>query len=169
MVLKYGIKGAVVDYMQIMNVNQQNQNKEQAMATAARLFKNIAKDLNIWVVALSQLSRNNDRPEPSLSRLRDSGQIAEAADVVILVYRPEAKSESLRYSGSYSNVSTKGTALIDVAKGRNIGIFKFMCGFNAETTTFYPIDNTQLPQQSEVIERRAEKDPPVITLRDLPF
>ena len=89
MKIKYDIKGAVIDYLQILNVNRgRDFNKEQAMGDAARRLKNLAKDLNIWIIALSQLSRDKDRPEPDMNRLRDSGQIAEAADVVMLVWRP---------------------------------------------------------------------------------
>lgn len=85
------IDGAVVDYLQILNVNSRSTSfsREQAMGDAARRFKNLAKELNIWIIALSQLSRDSNCPEPNLNRLRDSGQIGEAADVVILVYRAE--------------------------------------------------------------------------------
>lgn len=59
--LKHGIKGAVVDYLQILNVNMRATNKEQAMADAARRLKNLAKELGIWIIALSQLNRDRDR------------------------------------------------------------------------------------------------------------
>ena len=52
----------------------------------ARMLKNLAKELDICVVLLSQLSRSNDSKAPNLSRLRDSGQIEEAADQVVFVY-----------------------------------------------------------------------------------
>jgi replicative DNA helicase len=77
-----------------------------------------------------------------LGRLRDSGQIAEAADVVILIYRPEVNNKS--YPNDFSNVDTKGTAMIDIAKGRNIGLLRFICGFNAATTCFYNRDYVPL-------------------------
>ena len=81
MKIKYDIKGVVVDYLQILNVNMKGSNKEQQMGDVARRLKNIAKELDIWVIALSQLNRDSMNPQPSLSRLRDSGQIAEAADI----------------------------------------------------------------------------------------
>lgn len=142
---KYDIGGAVIDYLQILNVNQKGANKEQQMGEAARRLKNLAKELNIWIVALSQLSRNQDSPEPNLSRLRDSGQIAEAADIVILVYRPEIYGK--KFPDGFENIDTHGTALIDVAKGRNIGIMKFVCGFDPLRTKFYPIE--ELPFEKE--------------------
>ena len=137
MKIKYGIKGAVVDYLQILNVNMKGANKEQQMGEVARRLKNIAKDLDIWVIALSQINRDRDNPAPSLSRLRDSGQIAEAADTVILIYRPEVYGRS--YPDPFTNASTKDTAMIEVAKGRNIGLLKFIVGFNKPTTNFYEL------------------------------
>lgn len=127
------IDGAVVDYLQILNVNSRSTSfsREQAMGDAARRFKNLAKELNIWIIALSQLSRDSNCPEPNLNRLRDSGQIGEAADVVILVYRAEYYNRA--YPAPFDNKDdypTDGTAMIDVAKGRNIGTFKFFMGFN---------------------------------------
>ena len=135
---RFNIRGAVVDYLQILSVNSRMYNKEQQMGEAARRLKNLAKELDIWVMALSQLNRDKDNPEPNINRMRDSGQIAEAADVVILVYRPEKYGK--RYGGDFSNVDPKDTALINVAKGRNIGTFKFICGFNESCTKFYPLD-----------------------------
>lgn len=140
MKMKYDITGIVVDYLQILNVNMRNTNKEQQMGDVARRLKNIAKELNIWVLALSQLSRNKEDPTPSMARLRDSGQIAEAADTVMLIYRPEFYGKT-SYPSGFNNVSVKGTALIDIAKGRNIGTMKFICGFNAPTTLFYDLDS----------------------------
>lgn len=142
MKLKFGIDGAIVDYLQILNVNMKGANKEQQMGDVARRLKNLAKELDIWIMALSQLNRDTMNPVPTLGRLRDSGQIAEAADVVILIYRPEVNNKS--YPDDFSNVDTKGTAMIDIAKGRNIGLLRFICGFNAATTCFYDIDYVPL-------------------------
>ena len=139
--IKYGIKGAIIDYLQILNVNMKGANKEQQMGDVARRLKNIAKELDIWVVALSQLNRDSLNPVPTLARLRDSGQIAEAADVVMLIYRPEYYNKD--YPDPFKHANTQGTAMIDVAKGRNVGTFKFLVGFNKPTTNFYNL--TELP------------------------
>lgn len=147
MKLKFGIDGAIVDYLQILNVNMKGANKEQQMGDVARRLKNLAKELDIWIIALSQLNRDNMNPVPSLARLRDSGQIAEAADVVMLIYRPEVKGKP--YPGEFSNVETKGTAMIDVAKGRNIGIMKFICKFDAPTTHFYDLQDIPISANVE--------------------
>ena len=84
---------------------------------------------------LSQLNRDKDNPVPSLNRLRGSGQMNEAADVTMLIYRPEYYGK--RYPEPFEMEETNGTAMIDVAKGRNIGVFKFILGFEAKTTRFY--------------------------------
>lgn len=158
MVMKYGIKGAFVDYLQILNVNSRNNGytREQAMGDASRRLKNLAKELNIWIVALSQLSRNQQDPVPSLARLRDSGQIAEAADVVMLVYRPEYYNRTFPHPFEYlTDEEVKGKAMIDVAKGRNIGVFKFLVEFNAETTHFHDIDNGESVFEQMPVEEDA--------------
>lgn len=156
------IDGAVVDYLQILNVNYRSTSfsREQAMGDAARRFKNLAKELNIWIIALSQLSRDSNCPEPNLNRLRDSGQIGEAADVVILVYRAEYYNRA--YPAPFDNKDdypTDGTAMIDVAKGRNIGTFKFFMGFNKNTTNFFKTnlinEDVQVP-----FEKPEEADAP---------
>ena len=112
------------------------------MGDVTRRLKNLAKELDIWIIALSQLNRDTVNPVPTLARIRDSGQISEAADVVILIYRPEINKKS--YPNDFSNVETKGTAMIDIAKGRNIGLLRFICGFNALTTCFYDLDSIPL-------------------------
>ena len=111
---------------------------EQLMAECARRLKNLAKELDIWIIALSQLARNNDNPEPSLTRVRASGQINEAADNTILIYRPEVYGKY--YKEPFQNVPTKNTAQIEVAKGRNIGLTKFIVTFIPEITLFKDYD-----------------------------
>lgn len=147
MKIKYGINGAVIDYLQILNVNMKGTNKEQQMGEVARRLKNLAKELNIWIVALSQLNRDAQNPEPTTDRLRDSGQIAEAADTVILIYRPEVFGRS--YPKPFDRYSTKGTALINISKGRNIGIGRFLCGFDCNTAHFYPLSNFPLASEDK--------------------
>ena len=155
---KHDIDGAIVDYMQILNVNMKGANKEQQMGDVARRLKNLAKDLDIWIIAISQLNRDNSSPDPTISRLRDSGQIAEAADVVILVYRPETK--SLEYK-NFKGHETKGSALFDVVKGRNIGMMQFLCGFNSTTTHFYDVQDNHFLKAIDInSDERIESNRP---------
>lgn len=161
MKMKYDIDGAVIDYLQILGVNSIGTSREQQMGDASRRLKNIAKELNIWVIALSQLSRNSSDPVPNLNRLRDSGQIAEAADVVILIYRPEYYGRG-SYPPPYEDAMrfpVRGTAMIDVAKGRNIGTFQFFLGFDNKTTSFHETDNVE-EFEPEVYEMPVEEDAP---------
>lgn len=157
MKLKYDISGAAVDYLQILSVNSKtSQTREQQMGDAARRLKNLAKELNIWIIALSQLSRNSQEPEPTLNRLRDSGQIAEAADVVMFVYRPSLK--GLTFPHPFENVpeeDIENRALVKVDKGRNIGVFKFLVEFNAATTHFTDMDLGDVYESLEPIEEDA--------------
>ena len=143
MKLKYGISGAVVDYLQILSVNMKGSNTEQQMGEVARRLKNLAKELDIWIIALSQLNRDNINPVPTLARLRASGQIAEAADIVILIYRPEIYGKY--YPDPFQNSPTQGTAMLDIAKGRNIGLAKFLVRFEAKTTHFKEYDEGYNP------------------------
>ncbi len=135
---KHGIHGVVIDYLQILNINEgSRENQEQLLAGATRKLKNLAHELNIWIMLLSQLNRTGggSNEQPTLSRLRGSGQIAEAADIVILIYRPEAC--GMRYAEpQFKDVSPHDTVLVDVAKGRNIGTGKFVCGFVPKYTLF---------------------------------
>jgi replicative DNA helicase len=67
--------------------------------------------------------------------------------MVMLIYRPEVKGKS--YPGEFSHVDTKSTAMIDVAKGRNIGIMKFICKFDAPTTHFYDLQDIPISANIE--------------------
>lgn len=134
---KYGVNLVVVDYLQLVSSSSRNTSREQQVAEVARSLKNIAKDLNVCVIALSQLKRS-DSHKPSLNRLRDSGQIEEAADIVMFTYCPEAYGES--YDDEFSHYDTTNSALIDIAKGRNIGTHKFVLSFKKELTLYKDYD-----------------------------
>ncbi len=141
-----GVKLVAIDYLQILSCNGIYQNQEIFYGEVARKCKNLAKDLGICIILLSQLSRCNDTTEPSLRRIRGSGQINEAADWTFTIYRPEVYNRN--YTGQYSNVTPHGTALIKCEKGRNVGLFDFICGFNANSTNFYDLTETpQAPQE----------------------
>lgn len=146
-VRKNHIKVAIVDYLQILNSVQRVQNAEQFMGDVARRLKNTAKELGICIIALSQLARDRDNPEPALSRLRASGQIAEAADVVLLLYRPTEYGKQYR---DYPHVDVNGTAELIIGKGRNIGTGNSIIGFEKEFTRFYELHG-RTPER-EVLE-----------------
>ena len=135
------VKFVLVDYLQL--VKGSGTSREQEVAMVARELKNLAKELNITIVALSQLSRGVERRDgcrPSLSDLRESGEIEQASDIVMLVYRPE-------YYGIMTDDSGKSTeGLVDLifAKGRNIGTGTLPLKFKKEYTKFIdPQDYTE--------------------------
>lgn len=141
---RYGIKGAFVDFLQILSTNEKVQNLEQFYGETARKFKNLAKEIGIFIVLLTQISRSKDTTEPTTSRIRGSGQIPEAADVIFLIYRPEVYGK--RYKGEFADVDPQGTAQITIAKGKNIGQCSYIMRYDAPTTHFYePNGLPQLP------------------------
>ena len=142
MVRKFGIRGAIIDYIQLLSMNgRRGMTEEQTLGEYARRLKNLAKELEIWIIALSQLKRDSQNPVPNDNRLRGSGQLKEAADTVMMIYRPEACDPPVRYYPSpFNKVSTRGTALVKVTKGRNVGSFEFIIGFDESRTKFYDLD-----------------------------
>lgn len=117
---EHDIGMVVVDYLQLMTASvRDNSNREQEIATISRGLKALAKELNVPVVALSQLSRAVEQrggdKRPQLSDLRESGSIEQDADVVMFLYRPEYYGIKTTAEGH----STKGLAEIIVGKQRN--------------------------------------------------
>jgi len=84
---KHDLKMVVVDYLQLMESSDAKKNREQAVAEISRGMKRIAMELNVCVLALSQLNRNSDRnSEPSLSELRESGSLEQDANSVVMLW-----------------------------------------------------------------------------------
>lgn len=134
MIIKYGIKLLIVDYLGLMKPEVgKNRTKENEVSEISAGLKSIAKELNIPIIALSQLSRKvEDRPskEPQLSDLRDSGSIEQDADIVIFLMRPEYYS---------MNVEVPGETNIYIAKHRNGSTGSVKAKFTPELTKFSDI------------------------------
>jgi replicative DNA helicase len=129
--------------------------REEFYGDVVRMLKNLAKQENIFVVLLSQLSRDHDSKEPSPDYLRGSGQILEGCDNCYLIFRPEATGS--RYSGKYANVDPKGTAQIQVCKCRNGQVWqKYILGFKGEQTQFHELSSAPLLSPNS---QKSEDDP----------
>ena len=125
----------MVDYLQLISYNLNGRSREQEVSHVARALKNLAKELDVTIVGLSQLSRNVSKREgsrPILADLRESGEIEQAADVVAFVYRPEYYGLKTDNMGN----SIEGMAEIIFAKGRNIGIGSKFLKFTDYLTKF---------------------------------
>ncbi|WP_235933050.1 replicative DNA helicase [Acidiluteibacter ferrifornacis] len=139
---QHDIQLLVVDYMQLMTAGGEGKgNREQEISTISRSLKSIAKELNIPVIALSQLSRavesrGGDR-RPQLSDLRESGSIEQDADMVLFINRPEYYGITEDEAGQ----STLGVANIIIAKHRNGSVGDVQLKFTAELAKFGNLEN----------------------------
>lgn len=121
--VKHDIQMVIIDYLQLMHggADSKNGNREQEISKISRELKGLAKELNIPILALSQLSRavetrGGDKGKiPQLSDLRESGAIEQDADMVMFIYRPEYHGITNDEHGE----SVKGETHINIAKHRN--------------------------------------------------
>ena len=155
LVREHGIELLMIDYLQLMNTNGMRFNsRQEEVSTISRSLKGLAKELNIPVLALSQLSRaveQRDGPEgkrPQLSDLRESGAIEQDADMVLFVHRPEYYHILQDEKGN----DLHGMAQIIIAKHRKGATGDVLLNFRGEYTRFSnPEDidfNAPLPDDS---------------------
>jgi replicative DNA helicase len=119
---KHNVSMIIIDYLQLMSgsSDNRNSNREQEISNISRNLKGLAKELNIPIIALSQLSREVEKRKegnkiPQLSDLRESGAIEQDADMVMFLYRPEYYDISTNEYGE----SNKGETHVRIAKHRN--------------------------------------------------
>ncbi len=135
----------VVDYLQLMRAASKSDSREKEISEISRSLKALSKELNVPVIALSQLNRKvEDRPNkrPQLADLRESGAIEQDADVIIFIYRDEV------YNKSEDNPK-KGEAEIIVGKQRNGPIGVVTAYFDSKYSTFRPISNREEPAEDD--------------------
>ncbi|MGH8930110.1 MAG: replicative DNA helicase [Egibacteraceae bacterium] len=127
---KHGLDLVVLDYLQLMQPTRRIDNRVQEVAELSRGLKILAKELNVPVIALSQLSRKpEDRSDrrPQLSDLRDSGSIEQDADIVCFIYRDEVYDKES---------AAKGEAELIIAKHRNGPLSTIHLAFLAQHSLF---------------------------------
>lgn len=125
----------VIDYLQLMQGNRKNNNRVEEVSEISRALKMVAKELNVPVVALSQLSRaveSRDSKKPQLSDLRESGSIEQDADMVMFIHRP----------GYYEpdNPDLKNITELIIAKHRNGPVGHIELYFHPEKLRFMSLD-----------------------------
>ncbi len=148
-----GIKLIIVDYLQLMTAGSTNKvgNREQEISAISRNLKALAKELDIPVIALSQLSRavetRGGTKRPMLSDLRESGAIEQDADIVSFIYRPEYYNIDEWDDDEHS--PSQGQAEFIVAKHRNGGLDNIRLKFISHLGKFEDMDSFDSPFEFE--------------------
>lgn len=127
---EHGLGLIVVDYLQLMQVHGNKENRATEISEISRSLKGLAKEMDCPVIALSQLNRNlEQRPNkrPVMSDLRESGSIEQDADLIVFIYRDEVY---------YEDSNDKGTAEIIIGKQRNGPIGMVRTAFLGRYTRF---------------------------------
>ncbi len=143
------VKIIMIDYLQLMNANGMRfGNRQEEVSTISRSLKSLAKELDIPIIALSQLNRSveqrdnsNDGKRPQLSDLRESGAIEQDADMVLFVHRPE-------YYHIYHDENGNdlhGMAQIIIAKHRKGAVGDVLLHFVGQYTKFANPEDTYVP------------------------
>lgn len=131
---EHGLGLIIIDYLQLIESRGKSDNRVQEVSDISRSLKGLARELNVPIVALSQLSRgieSRQDQKPKLSDLRESGSIEQDADVVLFIYREDRVNK---------NTDNKNIADILVSKHRNGPIGEIKLYFNEQCTSFKNLD-----------------------------
>ena len=153
LVREHGVKIIIIDYLQLMNASGMSfGSRQEEVSTISRSLKGLAKELNIPIIALSQLNRGVENREgeegkrPQLSDLRESGAIEQDADMVCFIHRPEYYKIYTSADGS----DLRGMAEIIIAKHRNGAVGDVRLRFIGQYTRFQnPEDDMVIPPPTE--------------------
>lgn len=159
------VKLIVIDYLQLMNANGMRfGNRQEEVSTISRSLKGLAKELNIPIIALSQLNRvvenrdgnGSEGKRPQLSDLRESGAIEQDADMVILLHRPEYYGLRVDDKG----IDWTGKAQIIIAKHRKGATKDIVLRFHGEYTRFENPDDSTI-FSSKMNDNSIKEEPPL--------
>lgn len=149
--IKHNIQVAAIDYLQLMTNELHRKgysNREQEVAMISRSLKSIAKELEIPIIAISQLSRavetRGGNKRPQLSDMRDSGSLEQDADMVLFLYRPDYYG----FTESEVGYNTKEAAELIVAKHRNGALDNVLLKYKAAFTQFADFELSEQPQSN---------------------
>lgn len=155
------IKIIMIDYLQLMTGGPQaakGGNREQEVSFISRTLKAIAKELNVPIIALSQLNRSTElrggSKRPQLSDLRESGAIEQDADIVAFIHRPEYYGINQDENG----MPTAGMAEIILAKHRNGAVCDVNLRFLKEQARFADVEDSMLPPAQAAESQQAYDD-----------
>lgn len=138
----------MVDYLQLadMSTGRGSSNREQEVSEASRQAKLIAKELDVPVIVLSQLSRKvEERTDkiPIMSDLRESGGLEANADVILFMYRPEYYGITELNTSQYGTINTKGVGMISVAKQREGATGAVLFKYNENLSKFRDYEDSE--------------------------
>ena len=133
----------VIDYLQLMTTGQRSENRVQEISSITRNLKIMAKELDVPVIALSQLRRIQTK-EPQLSDLRESGAIEQDADIVMFINRPDVTATAEELA---KHTIVKGSAELILAKHRNGSLGRVQLRFLGELTKFVDVDDQNISDE----------------------
>ncbi len=143
--VQHGIKFIIIDYLQLMhNRDDKNGNREQEISSISRGLKSLAKELNIPIIALSQVNRAVEKEankRPKLADLRESGSLEQDTDMVLFIYRPEYYSKN-----DTADFETK-MGYIDIAKNRHGATAEIQLGFEGIYSRFCNYDDVKRDEE----------------------
>lgn len=149
---KYGIEWMVIDYLQLLTNPAKKSNREQEISSISRGLKQLAKELDLPIICLSQLSRATEtrggNKRPQLSDLRESGAIEQDADMVVFLYRPAYYDQE--------DISIENNLEVIISKNRNgpVGLVELWCDLSKNMILdFAPSKENNIENNNEIFKK----------------